>query len=337
MLPSPNFFYSRPMRSLLVLFLIFSAPLAAAEGPADLARRWMVYGQGLAAQGKQAEAGAAFDKALQLQPGDAALLRARGQWHWSQGLREQALSDLRGSLQADPSQAALKAWLERSQAPAAAPSAGPQDDEALAEAQALLESRDFAGVLELQQGQGEAAQGSAAWLRLRSEALYGMERFEESAQALQAARALEPEDPALARLAERYHHGGLASDKGGGPILPPLWRSALLPGWGQAYNGQKRKGWALGVITVGLFAATAYTYVATDQALADYRGLGPQASAGDFDAAFARADGLAALNQALGISFYAAYAYNLFDAAAGARPPAAPQAGLRLPLLALSF
>lgn len=317
----------------------------SADSAADLGRRWKVYAQGLASQGRQGEAGPAFDKALQFLPGDAQVLRARGQWHWAQGQRDLAFQDLRASLAADPSQSALQAWLATATggAPAtistpAAVTADTDDADALENAQALLESRDFAGALAAEAASTQQPR-SADWLRLRSEAYYGLGRFDEAQRALAQARALSPQDAALQRLDQQYYHPGLASDQGGGPILPPLWRSALLPGWGQAYNGQTRKAWIMGVLTVGLLAATAYTYVATDQAIADYHALDAQATASDFDSTFGRADGMATLNQALGISFYTAYAYNLFDAGANARPgsPAKIQAGLRLPVLALNF
>lgn len=317
---------------LAFVLLLFNAPLLAESQ--DLGARWSAYAQGLAAQGRHSDAGPAFDKALQFSPRDAAILRARGHWRWSQGLRDEALADLRASFDADPSQAALRAWLDK----ADPQPAGGQEDaaaEALGEALTLLESRDFEGVLQLQ---AQAPPASVTWLRLRSEALYGLGRFDESAQALGQALALAPADAGLQRLDQRYHHPGLSSDQGGGPILPPLLRSMVLPGWGQAYNGQKRKAWLTAAVTLGLLGATAYTYAATDQALAEYRSLPAGAAQSQFDEAFGRADGMAVLNQVFGVAFYSAYAWNLFDAAAGARPLHAPGAqGLRITLLASNF
>jgi hypothetical protein len=157
---------------------------------------------------------------------------------------------------------------------------------------------------------------------------------------LDAARQKDSEDTGLKRLQETYFHDGLQEDRGGGSPWGSLLRSAVLPGWGQVHNGQPRKGFTVGVLTLGLLAATAVTYVSADQAAADYRALGPGTSAGDFDAAFSRADGMALTNQAFGICFYSVYAFNLFDAAVQARPapkPAPAAAGPRVTLLALSF
>jgi tetratricopeptide (TPR) repeat protein len=328
--------------SLLLLVLLLGRVASAADA-GDLGRRWAVYGQGLAAQGRGAEAEQAFEKALNLAPGDAAVLRARGQWRWTQGRKDEALADLRGSLAADPSQTALADWLAKAAGPAAAPvQAAPapavDDSEALEEARANLESRDFGAVLDAVAEAGAAAKRSADWQRLKAEALYGSARFDEARQALALARQAAPEDAALKALESRYFHDGLAPDQGGGSPWGSLARSAVLPGWGQARNGERRKALWVGTITLGLLAGTVATYVAADQALADYRALGPGTPASDFDAAFGRADGMAVLNQVLGISFYSAYAYNLFDAASHARPAVAAQAGgLKVTLLAAHF
>jgi hypothetical protein len=90
----------------------------------------------------------------------------------------------------------------------------------------------------------------------------------------------------------------------------------------------------VGLITVGLFAATVATYVATDQAIARYRGLGPNA---DFNAAFSEADDLAIANEVVGISFYAAYAWNIFDAGTHVPAPPAPAQAAQGPPASLTL
>ena len=50
----------------------------------------------------------------------------------------------------------------------------------------------------------------------------------------------------------------------------PAWRSALVPGWGQAYNGDEAKAWWLGGSTWVLLGGVAVTYVEGEQALHDY-------------------------------------------------------------------
>lgn len=47
-------------------------------------------------------------------------------------------------------------------------------------------------------------------------------------------------------------------------VITPLgavWRSALVPGWGQRYKGEKKKGWIFTGVAAGLLGATSLTYV----------------------------------------------------------------------------
>lgn len=330
------------MRSLL-LFLLFTPAGMRAESPAELGQRWVLYGQAQAAQGKLDEAGQSLDKAIALDP-SAAAFEARGRLRWKLGRLAEAKADLRQAVTLDPGRSALAAWLAAQEAPAgsAVAAAGATDgSEDLQEAQALLDGGDAAAALPLfDKGVAQAQAPAGAWALGQVQSLYALGRFGEARQALAKVRKQDPADAALKRLDERYFHDGLDEDRGGGSPWGALLRSAVLPGWGQVYNGQRRKGFTVGVLALGLLAATAVTYVAADQAVADYRALGSGTPAGDFDAAFSRADGLALANQALGISFYAVYAYNLFDAAAQARPAPASapaSAGPRLTLLTMSF
>src|SRR5689334_10418069 len=55
-----------------------------------------------------------------------------------------------------------------------------------------------------------------------------------------------------------------ASAKRGEEVISPLgavWRSALVPGWGQRYKGETRKGWIFTGIGAGLVAASSLAYV----------------------------------------------------------------------------
>lgn len=54
-----------------------------------------------------------------------------------------------------------------------------------------------------------------------------------------------------------------ASAKRGEEVISPLgavWRSTLVPGWGQRYKGEKKKGWIFTGVAAGLLGATALTY-----------------------------------------------------------------------------
>jgi tetratricopeptide (TPR) repeat protein len=326
--------------SLLFLWIFVGGLKAAA--PDDLGTPWLVYGNGLAVQTRLEEAVTAYGQGIAAAPNDAALYSARGSALWRLNRRQQALDDLRRSLVLDPSQAALAAWIGQvtGQAPAAAPSQDDLEDQ-LSTAQGDLESRKLDQALGLFRSGALAAPNDAAWLKGEAETLYAEGRFDEARAVLAKARVLAPNDPDLKRLQDRYFPSGLDADESRGSVWGALWRSALVPGWGQAYNHQKGKAWTVGIVTLGLLAATVATYVATDSAIAHYRSLGPGS---DFNAAFSEADDLAIANEVVGISFYTAYAWNVFDAGthvpASATPAQAalPQPGsARLTLLAWQF
>jgi len=332
------------LRSLCLSLLLAASALHAETGP-ELGRRWQAFGQGLAAQGKLTGAAQAFDKAIALDPVSAAAFEARGRFRFKLGRMPEANADLKQAVTLDPSRTALAAWLATQEAPAAAPAdaAASKVDhsEDLLEAQTLLDGGDAAAALPLfEKGSLQGATPSSVWGLGRVQALYALGRFNEARVVLAQARAKDPTETVLKRLDERYFHAGLDEDRGGGSPWGAMLRSLVLPGWGQVFNGQRRKGFTVGVLTLGLLGATVVTYVAADQALNDYRALGAGTSAADFDTAFSRADGMALTNQALGISFYTLYAYNILDAAAQARPAPVDTrnaAAARVTLLAMSF
>jgi tetratricopeptide (TPR) repeat protein len=94
-----------------------------------------------------------------------------------------------------------------------------------------------------------------------------------------------------------------------------LWRSALVPGWGQAYNGQTNKAWLLGGLTWVSFGGVVATYEMGSQAEAQYHAATTPSDAVDkYNAAYN--DYVA--NQTFYIVFGLAYTYNLVDAALNA-------------------
>lgn len=314
--------------SVSLLFLwIFAGSLKAAA-PDALGAPWLVYGNGLAAQNRLDEAVTAYGQGIAAAPDDAALYSARGSALWRLNRRPQALDDLRRSLVLDPSQSALAVWMGQVGAPtpAAAPSQDDLEDQ-LSTAQGDLESRKLDQALSLFRSGALAAPNDTAWLMGEAETFYAEGRFDEARAVLAKARVQAPDDPDLKRLQDRYFPSGLDTDQSQGSVWGALWRSALVPGWGQAYNHQMGKAWTVGIVTLGLLAATAATYVATDSAIAHYRALGPGS---DFNAAFSEADDLAIANEVVGLSFYSAYAWNIFDAGTHV-PAAAPPAQAALP------
>jgi hypothetical protein len=115
----------------------------------------------------------------------------------------------------------------------------------------------------------------------------------------------------LIALAGRAWAGGLdvldSGSAGKGDWGPPLWRSAVLAGWGQWYNRQPVKGTVLGALTVGTLAA----YLAEDGGSS--RSYRQSLNLGGTYFNYTNTDLF------LG-GFVLLYAYNLVDAAFNARP-----------------
>src|SRR5437764_1455792 len=62
-----------------------------------------------------------------------------------------------------------------------------------------------------------------------------------------------------------------------------IWRSALLPGWGQRYKGERTKGWVMTGAAGGLAATSLGLYQYKVSARDSYNSLGPTNSAKTFD------------------------------------------------------
>jgi tetratricopeptide (TPR) repeat protein len=302
-----------------VLGLGLFSQASTVAAPAAGATSWLQYGHRLYQQKRYGEALAAYQQAALIDPQDAVTQQSLGNALVQLSRYPEAVQAYQRSLQLKPDNAPLTAYLAQLQAHLGA--AQPVDlEEPLADARGLLEQQRFGEALKLFQASPAGSERSSPWQQGKAEALYGLGRMEDARATMRLAASLDPANKEAQDQLRVYLHADAASDGGGVHWFAPLWRSALLPGWGQAYNGQRRKAWVLGGLTWGLFAATAATYVAAGTALDDYHALGPGRPASDFDNAFTKADNLAVANEAVGLLFYTAYAYNLFDAAAQARP-----------------
>jgi hypothetical protein len=104
-----------------------------------------------------------------------------------------------------------------------------------------------------------------------------------------------------------------------------VFRSVLIPGWGQWYNRQEQKGTFIMVLSAGLLAGGVTSYVLGKQAERAYTGITPQAPGvcsgrdGDRFTQCVRDQKLTAqsrynLATGLFIGLGAVYAYNLLDA-----------------------
>lgn len=204
--------------------------------------------------------------------------------------------------------------------------------------------RDLARALELYKASAQAnpASGHAYWGQ--ANCYLGLGRREEALRAYQTAARYLPAQPQIqARIQQLQTPPVSASAPLPAPVraspppnegswFAPLWRSALVPGWGQAYNGQSTKAWLLGAVTWASFGGVLGTYMMGTQAMDEYS---QAKTASDALNAYDRAYSLYTANQTFYIVFGFAYVYNIFDAAlnVGAGQHAALPGDVKLALL----
>jgi tetratricopeptide (TPR) repeat protein len=99
----------------------------------------------------------------------------------------------------------------------------------------------------------------------------------------------------------------------------PAWRSALLPGWGQVYKGEKGKGYALGAIEFVLYSGVITTYYMSAGAQSEYMALGPNLSQDKYDSALNSWGTMSTLNYVFYSLFGAVYVFCVYDAAQAPR------------------
>jgi tetratricopeptide (TPR) repeat protein len=381
------------IRSLVFAMALACPALLCAEDSS--AQHWVQAGTSLYSQGSLAAAQDAFNKAIAMDPANAAAYQGLGSCLLKQGQQEQAIAALKKSVELDPSNKGLADWLAtvsaQAQAPAAAAAAQspaseapaappmPQDatpaplappavtpppapapmaapsavtqnaaaapapsfpaaspmDSLLAEADGLLsqgKAQDaetaYRGLLYLGPGPAHQAVAARAYEGL-GQALYQQGRYDEAGQALLSSLALEPQNPVVLSFLLSHPELGARQDlPGPRDRWAPLWRSAILPGWGQAYNGEPEKGLALGAITLGCLAGTAYSYLQAQSAYGEYSSLGSNSSRAQFDDAYGRTQDWGTANHVLYALFGAFYAYTLVDAALDAKPLLEPALSL---------
>lgn len=308
--------------TLTMIGLLAVAWLAPAGLMADAAtaKRWLVYGNGLYKQRQYDKAIQAYSAALKADRRNAAAWKGLGNAYYAKRDKQNALKYYKYALQLNPNDRQLAAFVSK----VSSGRAGGGDP--LARATHFYKARQydqaiqaFNQVIARDPNNAKAYQGLGNAYYAKGDKPNAVKAYRRSVQ-------LNPSNTALSNFLARYAPEGeaeVAAADGPKDWTQPLWRSALLPGWGQVYNGQKTKGIILGAVTLGLLAGTATTFVIGDGARKEYLEAGPL-EAGEtqakFDDPYNTWETMAALNHTMYIGFGVAYAFNLIDAIWEAKP-----------------
>lgn len=293
-----------------VLSLFCATPgIARADA---IAQQWFNYGQKLYAQRDYRQALGAFTNGLKRDRQSSVGYQGLGNCYVGLGDKANALKYYKYALQLNPQNQALSAFVARLQGNAQSGAQG-----SMAQAQALYRAKRYEEAVSAYRGILAGDPKNAMAEQGLGNALYGLGRPAEAKQAYQRSLALNPGNPALAAFVQKLESPVSVS------WVQPAWRSALLPGWGQFYNHEERKGLVVGGLTLGLLAGVAVTYVVGSSAQQEYLNAGPGS---DFDKPYGTWEAMASLNHAFYLGFGAAYLYNVIDAAAHAGHGSGPTA-----------
>jgi tetratricopeptide (TPR) repeat protein len=323
-------------------FTVFAAALASAARADDNSEAGFVAeGQQEYSAGHFDQAIASFSKAATIKRDDPAAWSGLGNAFYAKGDVPNALKYLRFSLQvkADPQLAAFVQKLAdltaKPDVPVADPMvpaskfyAGGQYDQAIQQYNAAIAA-------DPNNGKAYQALGNC---------FYSLKDKDRAVAAYRRALLIQPNNPALKAFLARYApEAAQAAGVSVGTTPPdweqPAWRSAILPGWGQAYNGEPSRGYTIGGVTIAALLGTVITYVIGSNARNSYNTMG-QATQAKYDTAYNTWNEMANANHVLALGTLALYTFNIADAIMGAKPgtealgaPPTASAGLRLGLL----
>lgn len=300
--------------------LLWTSPAQAAD--AALANKWVAYGQQLYAARQYDKAVQAFSTAAKANSADAAAWKGLGNALYAKKDYKGALKYYKYALQLNPRDAQLASFTQKLES-SMAQGGGGNDPMALAARYYQARQYPYA----IQQYNAAISQNpnnDKAYQGLGN-SYYASGNKPQAIAAYKRALQINPSNVQLksflARVApEDAKASGVQVASGPKDWTQPLWRSAILPGWGQFYNGEKTKGWIIGGLTLGALAGTVGTYVIGDGARKEYEGFPAGTDAKEFDRAYGTWESMAGINNTLAITFLALYTFNLVDAVISAKP-----------------
>jgi tetratricopeptide (TPR) repeat protein len=299
----------------LILVILFHPLHLAADPPAaaqPAAAQWYAAGSRLYYQKQYDQALQDFAYSLRLDNRQAAAYQAVGSCYYAKNQPAMALRYYQYSLQLNPSNTALQAVVARLSA---------SQNDPLASANQLYQARQYSQALAAYQAVSAQQPQNAKAFQGAGNCQYALGNMSAAEASYKQALALNPSNTALADFVTRLDAAQTAKLN----AMPkdwaqPLWRSAILPGWGQGYNGQSTKGWILGGTELVLAVTTISTDLIGTQAENKYLGLGPGLSQGAYNSPYDTWSEMANINHIAYIAFGLVYAYTLIDAVVNARP-----------------
>jgi tetratricopeptide (TPR) repeat protein len=290
----------------LAMFVIGLATPALAVDTVN-AGKWLVYANGLYQQKSYDKAIQAYSQSLRLDNTNAGAYQGLGNCFYGKGDTANALKYYKYSLQLNPSNTGLASFIARLQTGAGA---APAASNGLAAANALYSQRRYSEAVTAYQAVVGANPNDAKAYQGLGNCYYALKDKNNAVVAYRRALQLNPNNTALRSFLAAYAPESGSETAGNGGWGQALWRSALVPGWGQFYNGESTKGLVIGGATYIFLIGAAATYEIGANDRQTYETM----KSGDFDTAYNNWQSMANINHIMNIGFYLCYTYNLIDA-----------------------
>jgi tetratricopeptide (TPR) repeat protein len=302
--------------------LLWTSPAQAAADPAT-SQKWVAYGQQLYAQRQYDKAVQAFSTAARASSSNAAAWKGLGNALYAKRDYANALKYYKYALQLNRQDAQLAQFVQRLESSVAQQKNAANDPFALANR--YYQARQYQYAIQQYNLAVQQNPNNDKAYQGMGNSYYALRNKPYAVAAYKRALQINPSNAGLRAFLARYSPAdataaGVQVASGPKDWTQPLWRSALLPGWGQFYNQESTKGWIIGGLTIGTLVGTVATYIIGDSARKEYLGLPAGTPASKFDSTYATWDQMATINNTLAIGFLALYSFNLVDAVISAKP-----------------
>ncbi len=300
---------------------------AAKAADAALANQWVTYGLQLYGQQQYDGAEKAFSTAVRADPSNSGAWKGLGNVLFMKKDYAGALKYYRYALQLNPSDTQLAGFVQQLSAMAqnSAPAPAASATDLVQQAHSAYAAGQYDTAIQTYQAAIAADPNNAKAYQGMGNCYYAKSDKSAAVAAYQKALQIDPNNTPLKAFLARYapeaaQASGIQVANGPRDWPQPLWRSAILPGWGQMYNGDTAKGWIIGTLTWGSLIGTVATYIVGDNARTTYNGLPYGSSPSQFNNSYNTWNTMATVNNVLAITFLASYTFNLVDAIVSAKP-----------------